>query len=51
MERRYRQIVANFPLEREVTIPFGGDWDLMMCKFETLFKEISNGSLTAKQAL
>jgi hypothetical protein len=48
MDVRYKQLVANFPFDREATTPFGGNWDTTMCRVETLFKEISNWSLATK---
>jgi hypothetical protein len=51
MDVRYKQLVADFAFDRETTTPFGGDWDAIMCRTETLFKEISNRSLAAKHAL
>jgi hypothetical protein len=40
MDGRYKQLVANFPFDREAITPFGGDWDATMCRVETMFKEI-----------
>jgi hypothetical protein len=51
MDMRYKQLVANFPFDREPITPFKEDWDLAVYKIETLFKEISNRSLAAKHAL
>jgi hypothetical protein len=51
MEVRNKQLVANFPFDREPITPFGEDWDSVMCRIETLFKEISNRGLAAKHAL
>jgi hypothetical protein len=51
MEVRYKQLLANFPLDREFITPFGGKWDVIMCRVENLFKKISNRSLAAKHAL
>jgi hypothetical protein len=51
MNVRYKQLVANFPFDKDPITPFGGDWDPTMCRIETLFKEISNRSLAAKHAL
>jgi hypothetical protein len=51
MDVRYKQLVADFPFDRETITLFGRDWDATMCRVETLFKEISNRSLAAKHAL
>jgi hypothetical protein len=51
MDLRYKQLVANFPFDRETITHFGGDWDATMCMNETLLKEISNRSLAANHAL
>jgi hypothetical protein len=47
---RYKQLVADFPFDRDTITPFGGKWDEGVCRVETLFKEIANRSLAAKQA-
>jgi hypothetical protein len=39
---RYKQLVVDFPFDRETITHFGGDWDATMCRTETLFKDISN---------
>jgi hypothetical protein len=49
MDVRCKQLVANFPFGKDRITPFGGDWDPTMCGTDTLFKEISNRSLAAKQ--
>ena len=51
MKTRYSQLVADFPFDKDVIIPFGGEWDALMYKFENLFQEISNQNLTLKHAL
>jgi hypothetical protein len=51
MDVRCKQLVANFPFDREAITPFGGDLDASVCRVETLFKEISNRSFAAKHAL
>jgi hypothetical protein len=48
---RYKQLVADFPFDRDTITPFGGDWDAGVCRVETLFKEIANRSLATKHAL
>jgi hypothetical protein len=51
MRTRYSQLVADFPFDKDVITPFGGEWDTPMCRFENMFKEISNRSLALKHAL
>jgi hypothetical protein len=51
MDVRYKQLVAKCLFDKDPITPFGGDWDPTKCRIETLFKEISNRSLTAKHAL
>jgi hypothetical protein len=51
MKTRYSQLVTDFPFDKDVITPFGGEWDTLMCKFENMFKEISNRSLALKHAL
>jgi hypothetical protein len=48
MDVRFKQLVANFPFDKDRVTPFGGDWDPTMCRIETLFKEIWNKSLAPK---
>jgi hypothetical protein len=51
MKTRYAQLVADFPFDKDVITPFGGEWDTLMCKFEDMFKEISKRNLALKHAL
>jgi hypothetical protein len=51
MKTIYSQLVADFPFDKDVITPFGGERDTLMCKFENMFKEISNRSLVLKHAL
>jgi hypothetical protein len=51
MKTRYSQPVVDFPFDKDVFTPFGGEWDSLVCKFENMFKEISNRSLALKHAL
>jgi hypothetical protein len=48
---RHAQLVADFTFDKDVITPFGGEWDMLMCKFEEMFKEISNRSLGLRHAL
>jgi hypothetical protein len=48
---RYKQLVADFPFDKDTITYFGGEWDEGVVRVETLFKEIANRSLTAKHAL
>jgi hypothetical protein len=48
---RYKQLVADFPFDKDTITPFGGEWDEGLCRVKTLFKEIANRSLAAKHAL
>jgi hypothetical protein len=51
MKTRYAQLVADFPVDKDVITPFGGECDTLMCKFEDMFEEIANRSLALKHAL
>jgi hypothetical protein len=45
MKTRYSQLVADFPFDKDVITPFGGEWDALLCKFEEMFKESANRNL------
>jgi hypothetical protein len=44
----YSQLVANFLFDGDTIVPFGGEWDVLICRFETLLKENANTCLAAK---
>jgi hypothetical protein len=50
MKTRYAQLVADFPFDKDVITSFE-EWDMLMCKFEDMFKEIATRSLALKHAL
>jgi hypothetical protein len=49
--KRYSQLVTDFPFDKDSIVQFGNERDALLCRFETLFKEISNRSLALKHAL
>jgi hypothetical protein len=49
--KRYSQLVADFPFDKDAIVPFGGERDALLCRFETLIKENANWCLAAKNAL
>jgi hypothetical protein len=51
MKTRCTQLVADFPFDKDVITPCGGEWDTLMCKFEDMFRKIAIRNLALKHAL
>jgi hypothetical protein len=49
--KRYSELAADIPFNRDTIVPFKGERDALLCPLEKLFKENANRSLAAKNAL